>query len=170
MRPYFCSWQDEIAAALHEGTLPDALREHTNACRQCADLVLVTEAFQQERALATQATSSHTRAQSLATPSLLWWRAQLRQRNQALERVTRPIFLAEKIALIGVVLSAVGLILWQGDWMTSLLNSLVDSFSDPANAALSSTTANWMILSLIAGFGSLVAFSGLAVYLIRKKK
>ncbi|MGO9340222.1 MAG: hypothetical protein ACLPY1_22230 [Terracidiphilus sp.] len=98
-----CTRQTEVQRLLDQGHWPHAcpaeLRAHLNGCRLCAELVLVTRAFQQSRA----ATAAHVK---LPAPGAIWWRAQLRRRNAAVERVGKPIFGAYVFALSITVLVA----------------------------------------------------------------
>ena len=103
-----CSFENELTQALRDGHWPEGcgpeLRAHVENCANCSDLVLVTQAFQSARSESEHAALSES-------PSLLWWRAQLRRRNAATERVSRPVTIAEIFALVvyvfvGVVLVA----------------------------------------------------------------
>jgi hypothetical protein len=91
-----CPREKEVAELLHRGHWPQActreLRTHVDGCRACADLILVTQTFQRDRAIA----ASMPRLESAG---VLWWRAQLRRRNTAIERIGKPIFGAQVFAL-----------------------------------------------------------------------
>jgi hypothetical protein len=98
-----CPHQTEVQQLLEQGHWPHAcppeLRAHLSDCRACSELVIVTQAFQQSRAAA----AAEVR---LPAPGAIWWRAQLRRRNAAVERVGRPIFGAYVFALAVTVLVA----------------------------------------------------------------
>jgi len=100
-----CAHSEEIQKALTQGRWPLGtsveLREHVSGCRSCAELVRVGVAFQQDRA-------AMVAAKRLDSPSLLWWRAQLRRRQAAMEKVSRPMLSAQIAAAIVAVLVAVG--------------------------------------------------------------
>ncbi|MGA9069797.1 MAG: hypothetical protein WB424_06070, partial [Terracidiphilus sp.] len=91
-----CAYEKEVTRVLLQGGWPVActeeLRAHVAACRGCADLMLVTASFQREREAAVSAAR-------IGTPGALWWRAQLRRRNAAVERIARPILGAHLFAL-----------------------------------------------------------------------
>ena len=102
MSPFSCAREREVTELLDRGYWPEAcpadLRGHVEACRVCSDLVLVSQAFQ----------AAHK--QSPALPHLesagaLWWRAQLRRRNAAIEKVGGRFLGAQIFAL---VISVVG--------------------------------------------------------------
>jgi len=125
-----CSKQSDVAAMLTRGHWPNAcppeLRMHMATCRSCTDLVRVTQAFQQSRAAAT------AQAQ-LPPPGVLWWRAQLRRRNEALRRVSKPLFGAYVFALAITLLGAVGGIVFQArhgsPWLAWIARAGVESLS-----------------------------------------
>ena len=105
-----CPREREVKELVARGHWPQAcapeLRAHVNQCRSCGDLTLVAEAFQQARA---QAAGTAT----LVAPGVLWWRAQLRRRNQALERIGKPLLGAQVFALAFTLLLAAGFVVWQ---------------------------------------------------------
>jgi hypothetical protein len=100
-----CAHEKEVAQALKDGHWPDGcaaeLRAHVAACASCGDLVVVTEAFQRARRESVQEAVA-------GSSSLLWWRAQLRQRAAATERIGRPVTVAQVFAwLVTVIVAAV---------------------------------------------------------------
>src|SRR5438477_7185468 len=97
-----CAREQEVTALLDRGHWPEACSEelhtHVAGCRACRELVLVKQAFGSERIRATGEAR-------LEPPGVLWWRAQLRRRNAALERIERP-FLGAQILALGVCIAA----------------------------------------------------------------
>jgi hypothetical protein len=97
MRIVSCPCEKEIAGLLHRGHWPEAcspeLRAHAEACKSCGELILMTQAFRRERAAA----SAQPRLESAG---VLWWRAQLRRRNAALEKIQRPLLGAQVFAVL----------------------------------------------------------------------
>jgi len=100
-----CSRSEELQKTLTAGRWPLAasteLREHASDCRSCAELVRVSMAFQQDR-------SAMIAAKRPDSPSLLWWRAQLRRRQAAMEKVSRPMWGAQIAAVAFAALVAAG--------------------------------------------------------------
>lgn len=90
-----CMQEAEIKRLLALGHWPQAapeeLRNHAQACRVCTDQLLVAQAFRKARG------ASMARAQ-LPSAGVIWWRAQLRKRNAAVEHINRPILLAQVFA------------------------------------------------------------------------
>jgi hypothetical protein len=110
MSPFTCSREKEVAELLHQGHWPqvsaEELRAHVQVCRNCSDLVLVTHAFQAARMPAANALR-------LESAGALWWRAQLRRRNAAIEQIGKPILGAQIFALTMVALVGAGALAWQ---------------------------------------------------------
>jgi hypothetical protein len=124
-------------------------------------LLLVTQAFQHSRTTAA--------AQVKLPPAgAIWWRAQLRRRNAAIERVTRPILGAQIFALLICFVVAVGFSVShaaQGiGWISDLTQLIRLPSIDMAKLWPSSTegSALWVLVPLAA---MLALLGGVAVYL-----
>jgi len=163
MKP--CPHEAEAQAVLRRGHWPDAcdpeLRKHVETCDRCAGQLVVLHAFQRARSEAVQV--AH-----MGHPSLLWWRAQLRRRNDALERVGKPITTAQIFALCISIVTAVALFASQMrkgvDWSSWLPAPPAFSHFD-ALSFFASVRADWGLILLLTGFGTLVLLSALVVYL-----
>jgi len=157
MTNHFCSQHDAVAAALRTGQWPEgcgpALRSHVETCDSCSDLVLVARTLQQAHASATQAAR-------IASPGILWWRAQLRRRNAAIQSMTRPVAVAEKIAVLVLLLAVAALAVWQHSqlitWISDVWAPLSSIIQVPG--------------ALVVGLGTLLLFGGFAVYLFTAKE
>ena len=161
-----CSYETELAQALKAGHWPDGcspdLRAHVALCRNCSELVLVTQAFQQARSQ-----SGTSVPADLA--GLLWWRAQLRRRNAANQRTSRPISIAQSFALLVNAAVAVVFGAWQyhhglrwASWWRELeLGRVLDGFD--IGSRLDGNAL------LICSLGMLALLSGLVVYLVSEK-
>ena len=105
-----CPREKQLAELLRLNHWPHAcppeLRTHVEACRSCSELVLVTQAFRQARAGASAVAP-------LQSAGALWWRAQLRRRNAAIERIGKPILGAQIFAVAVTLLIAAGFIATQ---------------------------------------------------------
>ena len=105
MKP--CPHEPEVQAILRRGHWPEAcdpeFRKHVETCRTCGEQLLVLHAFHDARTQAMQAAR-------LDHPNLIWWRAQLRRRNDALQRVSRPITTAQIFALCVGILAVAALL------------------------------------------------------------
>jgi hypothetical protein len=164
---YWCSFQEKLALELRQGRLPEdwdePLRNHVANCRSCNDLMLVTQALQHDR-------TETVKSARVASPGTLWWQAQVRMRNGAMERINRPVALAEKFALIILSVAFVASIAWKG-------GQILGWFMGPETAAHSSTQAanpalfnGWTTFFMAAGLGTVAICAGIAVYLLREKE
>jgi hypothetical protein len=162
-----CPHEQEIAALLACGQWPHAapaeLQAHAATCRSCAELALVSSAFQAARTTAAAAAP-------LVSPGILWWRAQLRRRNAAIVRVTRPILGAQIFAFLICIAVAVGFSVSHAaqslTWIDSITRLVHAPSIDmtklwPSSLAGSGSTL-WVLVPLLA---MLALLGGVAVYL-----
>lgn len=157
MKSYFCSHQEQVAAAIQTGEWPAGcdpeLCAHVETCETCKDLALVSQTVRQSRQVTLQ-------PPNMPSPGILWWRAQVRCRNAAIERITRPVAVAEKVAVLIVLVAAIALIAWQHQPLTSWFSSMWGPLSSAAQIPA----------FLMLGLGTLVIFGGFAVYLLKAKE
>jgi len=176
LRP--CSHEKEVAELLGRGHYPQVctpeLRDHIGSCRSCADLVLVTRAFQAARAQTAAAVN-------LPSPGLLWWRAQLRRRNAAVERIGKPILGAQIFALSVCIVFAIGFLATQAThglrWLSWLEGTSFGGFGWPLqmpqvpmlhlDALLNSGLGMLVLIPILA---TLVLLGGVAIYFASERK
>lgn len=114
MTPFSCAREHELSELLRKGHWPQAcpadLYAHVVSCRSCSDLVLITGMLQNSR--------RHTAELPRLEPAgAIWWRAQLRRRNAAIEKVSRPILGAQIFALAMTLVVLAAIAVWQiGNW------------------------------------------------------
>jgi hypothetical protein len=167
MSPYPCSREKEVAAALKGGQWPNGceaeVRDHVAGCARCSDLVLVAQSLQAARAGAMSLAASRGR---LEAPGVLWWRAQLRRRSEAVERIGKPISRAQGFALVVNLLLLAGLAASQageiGRGLKEIWESGAPQAGDYALSILASVQANLSPMLLISGAGVLVLAGGVA--------
>ena len=73
-------------------------------CPQCGPLVRLAEQIRQEF-------EHTTRTATVPTPEIVWWRAQMRARDEAARKAARPILFTQALAiaaLIGLLVSVAG--------------------------------------------------------------
>jgi hypothetical protein len=174
LRP--CEYEPEIKQLLQPGHWPQScspeLRAHAETCRVCGDLVLITQAFRGARATSASAAQ-------LPPPGVLWWRAQLRRRNAAVERIQRPLLGAQIFALAFTVCVAVGFGIYEvkhglrwfaslGDWLVSLAQS--PTFHFDTLWPVASARSNISLVYLIPCVAILALLSGIVLYLASEKQ
>ncbi len=164
-----CAREREVAEMVRLGHWPqactDELRAHVARCRRCEDLVLMMQTF--------QAAKARTLPPRLESAGALWWRAQLRRRNAAIERINRPILGAQIFALfIGLVLG-LGAIGWEMRRGFNLAASIAASvralhLHALVPATLPAMDANvWLLVPMVA---AVACASGVIVYLTMEKQ
>jgi hypothetical protein len=119
-----CPREGELLEALHTSAWPDcsprALRDHVAACASCAELEgLVVSLLDEHHAVVARA--------SVPPSGAVWWRAQMRARQEAARAAARPISIAQAIGFacaLGILAGGLSLLSpmlseWSG-WMASL--------------------------------------------------
>jgi hypothetical protein len=164
-----CSCEKEVMQALKAGHWPDGcdreLRAHVETCSRCSDLVLVTEVFQNAR-------SESVHEMPAVSPGLLWWRAQLRNRNTATKKMSAPITIAQIFAWLVTVLSMAVLaasqyrhgLRWQAWWSEFSPSHALHSF------LVASSKLDWSFVLVAPSLAVLVLLSGIVVYLVSAKQ
>ena len=161
-----CARERELSELLQKGQWPDAcsaeLRAHVQSCRSCSDLLLVTQTMQAARKQAMAAAR-------LESAGAIWWRAQLRRRNAAIETVARPILGAQIFAgAVAIVVAAV-LLISQGsafkEWFHDLPRALHLEALLPVTLSASGSTL-WIIVPVLV---TVILASGVVVYLSTEK-
>jgi len=135
-----CDREDDVLAHLIETPhtpLSAPLQAHLGECAGCRDLALVGSALRLDHA---------TALAQVRVPSAgqVWWRAELRARQDAAARATRPITVATGLAaacLLGLLASVAGaLAWWVRDWLQDqpLVHALLAPLAGPGT-----WTAHW---------------------------
>ena len=97
MKTVDCCREEDVLDALTSGRWPDRaddeLRAHVAACAICADVVDVASACSK---------SATTSPATMRIPSsaVMWWRAQMRARQEAAREAARPITVAQVVAAV----------------------------------------------------------------------
>ena len=149
-----CTHLANLRRALHNGHWPAAaapeLRAHVATCPQCSQEVLLATHLQRARA--------QTIAAARPIPSsLIWWRAQARRRQAAIERATRPLIAAQIFALVVVLATAGGIL--SHYWQTIL------GHASAAPASVADAINLFGTVPLIAAGVLISALGGIVLYL-----
>jgi hypothetical protein len=167
MSPFVCPREKDTAEMLRLNHWPHAcppdLRTHIESCRSCSDLALLTRSFQQARSTAAAAAPQHS-------AGALWWRAQLRRRNAAMERIGKPILGAQIFALALILLIAAGFLATQARQGLRWLSWLADLPAAVHLADLWPAGFNGTLMLLVPVFTTLALLGGVVVYLASEKQ
>ena len=166
-----CCREKEIRELLERGQWPLAaevapeLRAHVDGCRACSDFVLVAQTFRNARA-------QSTATARLVPPGVLWWRAHLRRRNAAIERLTRPLLGGQIFALIVTLLAGAcffGFVARPSDgwlpWLQQLPQSTALHWDSLRALIVANPLWTWMMLG-----PALVLLGGVAVYMATERQ
>jgi len=167
-----CSREKDVSALVLRGQWPEAcaaeLRDHVAACRACSDLVLVMQAFRSAR-------TGSSRAAAPGPAGVLWWRAQLRRRNAAMEKIGKPILGAQVFALSITLAIAAILAISQAryglkllEWFRQVGQSRTFHLADLWSSAVA--MPQWAVPLLLCGVAALALFSGAVVYFDRQRQ
>ena len=158
-----CAREDEVLMMVSTGRWPERapaeLRQHAEECHVCGEVGLAAAAIGHEAE-----TSS---IPSLPSSGTVWWRAQLRARQEAARQVVRPITAAQMLAfaaLVGVFGAVFGA---TTQWFQRALRTVGRSIADSIPAVsmpsvslpqdLSTVPATVWIILLMAGLGLIAA-------------
>jgi hypothetical protein len=90
---------DAVAARRWPTRADDGLRAHVASCQICADAVEIALAFLDER--------DQTRGETVPPASSVWWRSQIRARQESARLAARPIALVQAGATVVVAGAAI---------------------------------------------------------------
>lgn len=167
MKSNECARESEVLALLTSGLWPHRcdpeLRTHVNECRACQDAVVLKLAFR-------QALVASRLAAPPLSPSLLWWRAQLRRRHNDAQKIARPFTAAYQFALAVNLLAgtALGVLLLRRLGGSASALSSISPFDILHLAPLWTSVSyafSWNSLVLIPCAVAVALLSGVAMYL-----
>jgi hypothetical protein len=121
-----CIREDDVLDAVTSERWPDRvsedLRQHVSSCKVCADLIAVVRPILAD-------SDAPVPEPRIPSSAVMWWRAQMRARQEAAREAARPITVAQAIATVCVVvlLAATATMMWP--WLSSLMPGLSDGLS-----------------------------------------
>lgn len=141
-----CAREQDVLDAVSAGRWPQRcdveLRDHVDGCRICQDVASVFAAISEERDAAWEDTA-------VPPSSVVWWRAQIRAREEAARTANRPIALAQGAALVCLLIAAFALTPFALHWARLTVATFVDvaAWISPRAAAVSNA------FTLVTGSG-----------------
>ena len=87
---------DAVASARWPHRVPRELADHVASCAICADVVVVAEAMRADHDAVWQQADIPSSGQ-------VWWRAEMRARQEAIRKASRPITIAQGVAALLVL-------------------------------------------------------------------
>jgi hypothetical protein len=154
---------DAVMTSRWPGRVEPELRAHVAGCAICRDLVLASSAFDAEAAAA----CAEAR---VPEAGLVWWRAQLRARQDAARAAVRPITVAQAVGFAVAVGAAGAVFGATATWFQQALRGLWSAVTairlpglPEATPALLGTLSNYGLL--IAGVAICFLLAPVVVYL-----
>jgi hypothetical protein len=127
------------------------LADHVAACEICSDVLAVATAMREDQKATWQEAGIPSSGQ-------VWWRAEMRARQEAIRDASRPITVAYSVAgLAALVLIATG------SWFVwPVIHDFMSSIAGTQTPALASP----LTLPLLVGLGALLVIAPVALYLV----
>jgi hypothetical protein len=160
-----CQFEQDLLDAIATNRWPDradaALRAHVAACQICGDVAEIARAFFDDRDPA---------AAEAAVPSAsgIWWRAQIRAREESARLAARPIALVQAAATICVAAASIAAAPAASTWVREIITTLgaTSWWSVPGHVTLSWIlgAAAYTTLPLLAA-GVWIILAPVVVYL-----
>jgi len=153
-----CPREQEVLDALASNRWPDRLSDdlanHVAGCAFCKDLGLVAEAFGADF-------SSALDQARIPSAGLVWWRAEIRSRQESLRAASRPITWAHSLGAAGAI--AIALVLLTlvdfGNLKSFSLSMLVNLIPDSMPLPL-----------MFATLGALAILASVTLYFVLSDK
>jgi len=150
-----CCREEDVLDALTSGRWPDRageeLRTHVAVCAICTDVVTVASAVLEVR-------DGEPTDMRIPSSAVMWWRAQMRARQEAAREAARPINVAQIVALVAVVAITVAGLVALSPWFGGLLGGWVSAVRESASSDMAAIRApsallagGWMLPALMIG-------------------
>ena len=117
MKPTECMRELEVMEMVACGRwadrCPEELRAHVAACEICSDVLEVALAFHEDREARSEV--------QVPSAGLVWWRAELRARQEAMRKVSRPMTVVQAFGAAAGVGAAAALLSLAWPWLRALV-------------------------------------------------
>jgi hypothetical protein len=143
-----CTREQDVLDSLTDGRWPDrvdhSLRDHVAACATCADLVAVVCPLMDEQTQ--DVFSGQARVPSSA---VMWWKAQMRARQEAAREAARPITVAQVVAGSTAVLLIVSAVMALSPWLQSWISAATAVEMPRFDLAAFVLAQGWLLPALV---------------------
>ena len=172
MNPAECTREQDVLDAVAAGRWPDrsdeALRAHVAVCAICTDVVDVARAFRDDYDDAWR----HAR---VPPSGRVWWRAEMRARQDAAQRAAQPITVVQGIAgacATGILVALITILWPRVAESVGLLAAVKTMFGagGVVLAAVSSAMPPQIVLSLFVALGVGLVLTPVALYFVFSEK
>ena len=168
MKTVDCCREEDVLDALSSGRWPDRADEeltaHVAACAICTDVVSVASAVLEVR-------DGEPGDMRIPSSAVMWWRAQMRARQEAAREAARPVNVAQVVALVSVAVLTVAALVALSPWVGGLLGGWISGVREIASGDMAAIKApaallagGWMLPALMIGVWLVLA--PVAIYFV----
>jgi len=154
-----CPRESDVLDALASQRWPDRvdreLADHIGSCEICRDVLVVAAAMREDQEAAWQ-------EGSLPSSGQVWWRAEMRARQEAIREASRPITIAYGVAALAafVVIAAATWFVWP------MAHKFISSFAAASGRSGQESAASPFTLPLLFALGAILVAAPVALYLV----
>jgi len=161
-----CCREDDVLDALTSGRWPDRvddeIKGHVATCAICADVVEVASAVLEVR-------NDGPGEMRIPSSAVMWWRAQMRARQEAAREAARPITVAQVVAAVTLVAVGVSALIALSPWFAGVLGGWMPDveIATSLSALLAPSgmlTQGWVLSAVAIGLGVWLVLAPVAIY------
>jgi hypothetical protein len=156
-----CPRESDVLDALASARWPDRvdaeLAQHVAACSICQDVVAVASAMQEDH----DVTWKEWNDANVPSSGQMWWRAEMRARQDAIRDASRPVTVAQAVA-VGLALSLAGVAGWLA-WPT-VQGFFASLF--PSATSQTSVFASPLFLPVAVAMLAMIVVAPVALYFV----
>ena len=156
---------DALASARWPNRADKELVQHVSSCEICQDVITVASAIRADHDVA-------YREANVPSSGQMWWRAEMRARQDAVREASRPVAVAQGVAVVLALVVGIAAAWFAWPSVHDLLSTSTAATS--ASAGTSATQpaifASPMVLPLAVAMGALLVIAPLALYVVLSEK
>ncbi len=145
MKPIECPREDDVLDALTTGRFDDELRHHVASCSICADVIEVASPILVDR-------EDRSHAPHIPSSAVMWWRAQMRARQEAAREAARPIAVAHIVGVLCAAGIGIALAVMLSPWLRGTMVDVAGAASRSLTGFDSQATvlaSGWVLPALV---------------------
>ena len=162
--PLQCPREDDVLDALASARWPhraDAeLVDHVASCAICRDVITVASAIQADH-------DDAWREANVPSSGQMWWRAEMRARQDAVRAASRPLHVVQGVAVFFAlaVTAAIGWLAWPS------VQGLFSATASSSDAQAATTAfASPMLMPIAIAMGAFLILAPVAIYFVMSEK
>jgi hypothetical protein len=146
---------DALASARWPERVDAELRDHVASCEVCQDVIAVASAMREDHEAA-------WREASVPSSGQMWWRAEMRARQDAVREASRPVTVAQGVAVVLALAVAAG-----AGWLAW---PAIQAFVASASVGDMPGIGTPMFIPLAVAMGALLVIAPVALYVVLSDK